>query len=159
MVALMGVQFFDSATGISEGADALLTTASSLPAGHYNLTFKIYQNYYGNPGHILGDFALAYTTVASPTLSSPQTRASIQSESSVNGTTFSSLSPGELLANTSQNSIGTDTYTVSATIGSASPITGIFLDAIKNPSLPGGGPGGQYGNGNFVITEFTLDTS
>ena len=69
------------------------------------------------------------------------------------------LSPGELLANTSQNSIGTDTYTISASINSASPITGIFLDAIKNPSLPGGGPGGQYGNGNFVVSEFTLDAT
>src|SRR5262249_53937813 len=91
--------------------------------------------------------------------SSPQTRVSIQSESSLNGTTFSLLSPGELLANTSQNSVGTDTYTISASIDSASPITGIFLDAIKNPTLPGGGPGGQYSNGNFVVWEFTLDAS
>jgi len=154
-----GWSVFDSATGISEGADALLTIANPLPAGHYNLTFKIYQNYFGNPGHILGDFALAYTTAASPTLSSAQTRVSIQSESSLNGTTFSLLSPGELLANTSQNSVGTDTYTISASIDSASPITGIFLDAIKNPTLPGGGPGGQYGNGNFVVSEFTLGAS
>src|SRR4029077_11122140 len=52
-----------------------------------------------------------------------------------------------------------DTYTISALVDSAAPITGIFLDAIKNPSLPGGGPGGQYGNGNFVVSEFTLDAS
>jgi hypothetical protein len=84
-----------TATGISEGADALLTIASPLPAGHYDLTFKLYQNYFGNPGHILGDFALAYATAASPTLSSAQTRVSIQSESSLNGMTFSLLSPGE----------------------------------------------------------------
>jgi ribosomal protein L6P/L9E len=106
----------------------------------------------------LGDFALAYTTAASPTLSSPQTPVSIQSASSLNGTTFSVLSPGELLANTSQNSIGTDTYTISALADSASPITGIFLDAIKNPALPGGGPG-AFDNGNFVVSEFTLDAS
>jgi len=152
-----GWSVYDSATGMADGADALLTIASPLPAGQYNLTFKIYQNYFGNPGHILGDFALAYTTAASPALSSAQTRVSIQNESSLNGMTFSLLSSGELLANTSQNSIGTDTYTISATIDSASPITGIFLDAIKNASLPGGGPGGQYGNGNFVVSEFTLD--
>jgi hypothetical protein len=84
-----GWSVFDSATGISEGADALLTIASPLPAGHYDLTFKPYQDYFGNPGHILGDFALAYATAASPTLSSAQTRVSIQSESS--GTTFSLL--------------------------------------------------------------------
>jgi len=138
-----GWAVYNYATGVSEAADALLTIASPLPAGEYELTFKIYQNYYGNPGHLLGDFALDYTTAASPTLSSPQTPVSIQSASSLNGTTFSLLSPGELLANTSQNSIGTDTYTISALIDSASPITGIFLDAIKNPALPGGGPGGQ----------------
>jgi Bacterial Ig-like domain len=51
----------------------------------------------------------------------------------------------------------TDTYTISALVDSAAPITGIFLDAIKDPALPGGGPGGQYGNGNFVVSEFTLD--
>jgi hypothetical protein len=152
-----GWSVYDFNSGMADGADALLTLANPLPAGQYNLTFTIYQNYYGNPGHILGDFALDYTTAASPTLSSPQTPVSIQSASSLNGTTFSFLSPGELLANTSQNLIGTDTYTISASVDSASPITGIFLDAIKNPALPGGGPGGQYGNGNFVVSEFTLD--
>jgi large repetitive protein len=154
-----GWSVFNYATGTSEAADALLTLASPLPAGKYELTFTIYQNYYGNPGHILGDFALDYTTATSPTLSGPQTPVSIQNASSLNGTTFSYPSPGELLANTSKNSIGTDTYTISALVDSASPITGIFLDAIKNPALPGGGPGGQYSNGNFVVSEFTLDAA
>jgi probable HAF family extracellular repeat protein len=143
----------------ADSADALLTLATPLPAGQYDLTFRIYQNYYGNPGHILGDFALDYTTDASPTLSSCQTPVSIQSASSLNGTTFSVLSPGQLLANTSQNSVGVDTYVIAAFVDSASPITGIFLDAIKNSALPGGGPGGQYGNGNFVVSEFTLDAT
>jgi hypothetical protein len=43
----------DTATGVAQGADALLTLASPLPAGEYTLTFTIYQNY-GNPGHLLG---------------------------------------------------------------------------------------------------------
>src|SRR5262249_52640500 len=41
----------------------------------------------------------------------------------------------EMTEKLSQNSVGTDTYTISASIDSASPITGIFLDAIKNPTL------------------------
>src|SRR3954447_8073228 len=82
-----GWSVFNSATGQSEGADALLTLASPLPAGEYTLIFTIYQNYYGNPGHILGDFALDYTTATSPTLLSSQTAVSIQSASSPNGTT------------------------------------------------------------------------
>jgi hypothetical protein len=154
-----GWSVFNFDIGQAEGAEALLTLASPLPAGEYKLTFKIYQNYYGNPGHILGDFALDYTTAASPTLSSGQTAVSIQSASSLNGTTFSFLSSGELLADTSHNSRGTDTYTVTALVNASSPITGIFLDALKNSSLPGGGPGGQYPNGNFVVSEFTLDAS
>jgi hypothetical protein len=154
-----GWSVYNYATGQSEGADALLTLASPLVAGQHTLTFKLYSNYYGNPGHLPGDFALDYTTAASPTLSSPQTPVSIQSASSLNGTTFSPLGAGELLANTSHNAIGTDTYTISALVDSTAPITGIFLDAIKNPALPGGGPGGQYGNGNFVVSEFTLDAS
>jgi Bacterial Ig-like domain len=122
-----GWSVFNFDTGQSEGAEALLT-------------LKIYQNYYGNPGHVLGDFALDYTTAASPTLSSAQTAVSIQSASSLNGTTFSFPSPGELLANASRNSIGTDTYTITALVNASSPITGIFLDTLKNSSLPGGGP-------------------
>ena len=153
-----GWSVFNFATGRAQAADALLTLASPLPAGQYNLTFTIYQNYW-NPGFILGDFALDYTTATSPTLSSPQIPVSIQNATSLHGTTFSLLSPGELLANTSQNSIGTDTYTISALVDSASPITGIFLDAITNPALPGGGPGRQYPNGNFVVSEFTLEAA
>ena len=63
-----GWSVFNFDTAGAEAADALLTLASPLPAGHYSLTFTIYQNYW-NPGHILGDFALDYTTAASPTLS------------------------------------------------------------------------------------------
>jgi Bacterial Ig-like domain len=122
-----GWSVYNYATGVSEAADALLTLASPLPAGKYDFTFKIYQNYYGNPGHILGDFALDYTTAASPTLSSPQTPVSIENASSLNGTTFSYPSPGELLANTSKNSIGTDTYTISASVDSTSPITPAYF--------------------------------
>ena len=150
-----GWSVFNLATGVAEGADALLTLASPLAAGQYNLTFRLYQNYYGNPGHLLGDFALDYTTAASPTLSSPQTPVSIESASSLNGTTFSSLSPGEMLANSSQNSVGTDTYTISASIDSPAPITGIFLDAIKNSALQV--VDREFDNGNFVVSEFTLD--
>jgi hypothetical protein len=51
-----------------------------------------------------------------------------------------------------------DTYSIVASINSASLITGIFLNAIDNPlnGLPTGGPGRMYA-GNFIITEFALD--
>jgi hypothetical protein len=151
-----GWAVYDYVTFQADGADALLTLATPLPAGKYELTFTIYQNYYGNPGHLLGDFTLDYTTAQSPTLTSSQIPVSIETASSLNGTTFTFPSAGELLANSSQNLIGTDTYTITALIDSSSPITGIFLDALKNSSLPANGPGLAY-NGNFVVSEFTLD--
>jgi hypothetical protein len=149
-----GWAVFNFATGQTEAADALFTIASPLAAGQYNLIFKIYQDYLGGPsGQLLGDFALAYTTASSPTLSSAQTPVSIQGETSINGTTFSLLSPGELLTS---NPAADDTYIISASIDSTAPITGIFLDAIQNPTLPFDGPG-QYSNGNFLVNQFTLD--
>jgi hypothetical protein len=48
---------FDFATGSADAADALLTFASPLHAGQYELVITIYQNYYGNPGHILAKLA------------------------------------------------------------------------------------------------------
>ena len=68
-----GWSVYDFNAGMADGADALLTLASPLAPGEYNLTFKVYSNYYGNPGHLPGDFALGYTTAATPTLSSTQT--------------------------------------------------------------------------------------
>jgi len=132
-----------------------LTIASPLTAGEYILTFNIFQNYFGNLGHILGDFALSYTTDPSPTLSTPKTPVFIGSALSLNGTTFSSLSQNELLTH---HPAGTDTFAISALINAASPVTGIFLDALENPALPTDGPG-QFENGNFVVTEFVMDAA
>jgi hypothetical protein len=50
------------------------------------------------------------------------------------------------------------------TSGSADPITGLFLNAINDPTngLPTGGPGRFYqnvGQGNFVVSELTAEVS
>ncbi len=50
----------------------------------------------------------------------------------------------------------TDTYTVTATTALTN-ITGIRLEALTDPSLPFNRPGRQSGNGNFVLSEFTVD--
>ncbi len=139
--------------GATSSQTALLSIASPLAAGAYNLTFTLYQNW---GGHQLGDFSLDYTTATSPILSSPQTPVTIQSASSIYdaGTTFSLLSPGELFV--SGDYPDTATYDILATISSVSPITGIFLDVFNNPNLPNDGPG-RYVNGNLVVSEFALD--
>ena len=59
-------------------------------------------------------------------------------------------------------------YTITVTSNSADPITGLFLNAINDPTngLPTGGPGRFYGNGggpvgqgNFVVSELTAEVS
>jgi hypothetical protein len=145
-------------SGSTDSQSALLTLASPLAAGEYQLTFTIIQNFDAYPGefHSLGDFSLGYTTAASPILTSPMTLVSIQSASATSGATFSSPLPGELLVGGPGST--NDTYSIVASINSASLITGIFLNAIDNPAngLPTGGPGRMYA-GNFVVTEFALD--
>ena len=143
---------------VRESQSALFTLASPLSAANYQLTFTIIQNFnvYAGEYYSLGDFSLGYTTAASPILSSPMTLVSVQSASATSGATFSSPSSGELLVGGSGST--TDTYTILALIDSASPITGIFLNAIDNPAngLPTGGPGRMYA-GDFIVTEFRLD--
>ena len=137
-------------------ASALLTLASPLGAGPYDLTFTIYQNY--GDQHTLGDFSLGYTTAVSPTLSSTQTLVPNQSASSNGAGTFTQQGGGDWLV--SGGSPATATYTILASISSGSPITGIFLDVFNNLTLPGpnGGPGRAF-NGNFVVSEFALDAT
>jgi hypothetical protein len=134
---------------------ALFTLASPLAAGPQTLTFTIIQNY---PDfiHVLGDFSLAYTSAAAPTLASGQTAVSITSAlSTVAGTVMTPTGGTISVTGTLQP---TDTYTITATINPATPVTGFFLNAIDTNGdlVPGGGPGRQPVNGNFVVTEFLI---
>src|SRR5215470_3878593 len=76
---------------------ALLTLDTPLAAGHYSLTFTLYQQH-GNPGHSLGDFSLGYSTDLSPNLSSTETPFVITGATSLNGTTFTFPATGQILA-------------------------------------------------------------
>src|SRR5690606_1087435 len=49
----------------------------------------------------------------------------------------------------------TDSYIIKASTW-ISGITGFRLEAIQDPSLPVNGPGLSNGNGNFVVSEFTV---
>ena len=95
----------------------------------------------------MGDFSLGYTTDATPNLSSVFTPFTITAATSLNGSTLTSLGNGELLD--SGLLPITDVYTITVTSDSADPITGLFLNAINDPTngLPTGGPGRFYGNG------------
>jgi hypothetical protein len=129
---------------------ALLTLATPLSADkHERLLVEMPL---GSSNHELGEFGLAYTSDPTPTLSSPSTPFTIDSARSLNGTTFTSIGPGILLAGGPRPFV--DTYWVKLKDWT-NPITGIFLDAINDPAngLPTGGPG-RGDNGNFVVYEF-----
>ena len=142
-------------TNTSHSQTALFVLATPLPATPQNLTFTIYQNF--GASHLIGDFILAYTTDAIPTLGGDQTPFTLTGASSLDsGTTFTTLGTGHLL--TGGDIPDTDTYTITTSVDA--PITGIYLDAINDPEngLPFGGPGHQPTDGNFVISEFTVTT-
>ena len=145
---------------------ALLTVANPIPAGPETWTITIYQDYVGGGAgaHLLGDFSLGYTTDPNPNLSSSFTPFTVTGATSLNGSTLTSLGNGQLLDNGLLPV--TDVYTITVTSDSSDPITGIFLNAINDPSngLPSSGPGrfdgnfgGPVGQGNFVVSEFTAE--
>jgi hypothetical protein len=168
-----GWAIWNAQTNQTQSETALLTIANPIPAGPETWTITIYQDYLGGGGgaHLLGDFSLGYTTDPSPTLSSHFTPFTVTAATTLNGSTLTSLGSGQVLDNGLLPL--TDVYTITLTSDSPDPITGIFLDAIKDPTngLPDGGPGRWYGNsgteinpsgvglGNFVVSELTAGVS
>ena len=163
-----GWAIWNNQTQQTQSETALLTVATPVAAGPETWTITIYQDYLGGGGgaHLLGDFSLGYTTDPSPNLSSTFIPFTITAATSLNGSTLTSLGNGQLLDNGLLPL--TDVYTITLTSNSPDPITGIFLDAIKDPTngLPAGGPGRWYGNsgdlvgqGNFVVSELTAEVS
>ena len=69
-----------------------------------------------------------------------------------NGTTFTNLGDGELLAK--GNAPDADGYTIRAKLA-LKPITGFRLEALPDDSLPGKGPGRSV-QGNIILTEFRV---
>ncbi len=153
-----GWAIYDANTGTTEGQSSVLTLATPLAAGSYDLTFTITQNY--GDVHTLGDFGLLYLTDATPTLASPTlffTNLPVASSNDP-GTTFTTTVFEEIIAGGS--SPGTAVYTVRARLDSAAPVTGIFFGTYSDQGygLPTGGPGRAF-NGNFVVQELALDVA
>lgn len=73
---------------------------------------------------------------------------------SLHGTTFTVADDGSILAGGTNPP--TDTYTLQFA-NLADGITGIRLEVLPDKSLPAKGPG-RAGNGNFVLTEFTVSS-
>lgn len=138
------------------------TVASPLTA----LTFQLHQLFTPPDFHLLGRFRISATTDSRATFAD-----GLQSGGDVTATwtvltplTFTS-SNGSILAPHSSldGSIlasgplpPTDVYTITA-LTNLSGITGFRLEVFEDPTLPFNGPGRQPINGNFVLSEFTVD--
>jgi hypothetical protein len=140
---------------------AVWETASDVNASQ--LDFNLYHTW--GYTHSLGRFRLSYTTDDRSTFAdglnsygdvtanwTVLTGATI---SGIGGETFTELADGSILV--SGPAPATTIYSVSFS-GSFSGITGLRLEALKDPSLPYGGPG-RGGNGNWHLVEITLDAT
>jgi hypothetical protein len=138
--------------------EAELTLGSAM-----TLKFSLHHNAGGTAGHNLGRFRLSYTTddralfadgldiggavAANWVVIAPG------AATSNGGEVFTILADASILV--SGVTSAQPTYTVTSSFA-ASGITGFRLEALKDPSLPFGGPGRQPANGNFHLDEFLV---
>lgn len=128
------------------------------------LTFKLDQLYAAWGEHTLGRFRLSLTTddrsvFADGLASGGDVTADwivLDADSFVSayGASLSELADHSILAGGLVPTM--DSYTVTATT-MLTGITGIRLELIQDPSLPSNGPGRQRDNGNFILSEFSVD--
>ena len=127
------------------------------------LSFTMYFNHW-NPGHLLGRFRFSVTTDDRSLFAD-----GLDTGGAVNanwvvlenpivhgpaGMTFTTQSDSSVLAGGATAAQGIYTVTYATPV---SGITGIRLEALEDPSLPGGnGPGLFERNGNFLLNEITL---
>ena len=152
-------------TAVFEAAADIGFTTSTL------LTFTLSQLHtatlYGlDAAHNLGRFRLSSTTDSRADFADALETAGDVSANwtvldpvsfiSVRGTTLTELADHSILASGPNPS--TDIYIVSCIVTNTG-ITGFRLEALKDPSLPQGGPGRRPENGNFVLTEFEVEAS
>jgi hypothetical protein len=141
---------------------AVWETATDLAAGDLTFTMHFLHN---NPGHLLGRFRFSVTTDDRSAFADGlhtggdvEAKWTILSSPDVTGPagmTFTTLGDQSVLAGGATADKGVYTVIYSSGI---SGITGFRLEALEDPSLPGGdGPGLFPDNGNFLLTEIILD--
>ena len=141
------------------------TTANVGFAGGSLLTFKLYQTHgIDFAKHTLGRFRLSVTTddrslfadglATGGDVTANWTVLNPSAFVSSGGATLSKLGDFSILASGVDPDF--DTYTVTAPT-TLTGITGVRLEALEDPSLPFSGPGRQPSNGNFELSEFTVD--
>ncbi len=138
-------------------------TTNDLTANFLNFTM-----YFNHPdsGHLLGRFRFSVTKDDRATfadgldsggdVSANWTELKNPVVIGPSGMSFKTLPDNSVLVGGVIPTIGT--YSIIYE-GPVSDITGVRLEALEDPSLPYSGPGLSPKNGNFVLTEMTLDTS
>ena len=162
----LGWAIFDQTTGETDPQSAVFetTTDVGLALGTV-VTFQLMQ-FHSNVGHTLGRFRFSLTTddrslfadglSSGGDVTANWTVLDIDSAVSTNGATLTELVDHSILA--SGFAAATDVYTITATT-TMTAITGVRLEALADASLPGNGPGRFSANGNFVLSEFTMDAT
>lgn len=143
------------------------TVANTDPGGGTLLTFQLHQLFapISNPQHLLGRFRLSATTDDRNDFANGlQTGGDVTAnwteltpffaDSSGVGDTLTVLGDNSVLAGGTTPNFAV--YTIQA-LTSLTGITGFRLEMLEDPSLPFGGPGRQPSNGNFVLSEITVD--
>lgn len=141
------------------------TTNDLVPSPGEEFAFILHQREnVARAGHALGRFRLSYTTDPRDSFAdSVPRRGDVEADWSLiapravvstDGATFDRLADGSLLR--APGSPSRPVYTVLAEITPAAPITGFRLEALQHPSLPFAGPGLEWSNGNFHLSEFQV---
>jgi hypothetical protein len=162
----LGWSVYDPVNASASSQTAVFETTANIGlVGGSLLTFNLYQTHgIDFAKHTIGRFRLSVTTddrslfadglatggdvTANWIVLDPNTFVS------ANGATLSKLGDLSILASGADPDF--DTYTVTATT-TLTGITGIRLEVLEDPSLPFNGPGRQPENGNFELSEFTVD--
>jgi hypothetical protein len=150
------------AFGGATAQTAVWETVPDLAAGSLSISMHFV---HFNPEHLLGRFRFSVTTDDRTTFADGlHTNGDVDANwiiltnpvvSGPAGMTFTSLADDSILAGGVIASQGIYSVTYSTVINN---ITGLRLEAIEDPSLPGGnGPGLHTANGNFALAEMTVD--
>jgi len=155
-----GWAIFDNTT---VAQTAVFETVSDLTAGGIDIAMS--QNYASFPGHYVGRFRWSYTTDSRGDFADGlqlggdvSANWTVLTPMSVSAPGFSSsiLGDGSVLMSYATGVPSTATYSVS--FGTAlSGVTGLRLEVLEDASLATNGPGMYSTNGNFVLTEVTVD--
>jgi len=159
-----GWAIYDFSIGRAESETAVFETANDVGFAEGSiLVFQLSQINH-NPQHTIGRFRLSVTTDDRSTFADGRSdEGDVMADWMVLTPSIASATDGVLLETQYDSSIlarGSNpdhsTYTITA-LTSLQKITGIRLEVLEDPSLPFSGPGRYPENGNFVLSELTVN--